>query len=394
MQTGLSERLAVIRDDLHAGTSRREFVRTLVSAGYAGWMAHLLGVDDFLEADDGTVPVVTALVRPDPGNPQVVERRTKSVPTAWYAAVTKAFELNELLARSRYAGYFGSAVVPGSYEDGTAGLTIEVSTDTDDVDRWIGTLRDLARDGFDAANVTLDLEAVDDISLDGSSSSQAESYMIADVESGLIPGGVNCESDRSYATLGPALYHPELDRRFFVTAHHVFEPTNVIGARLNLRARDETYHRLGRVRSSYPREDVAVVAPSMNSQPTSVIETPEPVRVRGQYTRFGLADLVAQGEPLEKMGSITGHTTGAIQGIDAVTSLLDDFTRRGQLRWGNENDFTDGDSGSVSFRADPEAPEEGVLIAGFNNARTWWPGQSYIWGTAAYEFTERYGYHF
>jgi hypothetical protein len=55
--------------------------------------------------------------------------------------------------------------------------------------------------------------------------------------------------------------------------------------------------------------------------------------------------------------------------------------------------MSDGDSGSVNYHPDPKTTN-GVLIGGFNDARTWWPGDTYVWGTAAYQLRRRYGYHF
>jgi hypothetical protein len=48
----------------------------------------------------------------------------------------------------------------------------------------------------------------------------------------------------------------------------------------------------------------------------------------------------------------------------------------------------------VNFHPDPENPDAGVLVGGLNNARTWWPGENYIWGTGAYHITENHGYTF
>lgn len=389
-------RLSTVRDRLHAGMNRREFIRALVSAGYAVGMAHLLGVGDFLETDSGDVPVVTALVRERDDDPFSLEKRTRTVPAEWYAAVEKAFEVNELLARTKVMGYLGSAVVPGDYRSGTASVTIGVTGDSSFIGDVLGTVAD---------GIGLDIERFDDGDdggfetieefRNGRDGVTRQPRLAPDGRNGTAPGGVTCETDSSMATLGPAMYDPESESTFFVTAEHAFDAEDaVVGEALTLPTETEESFDLGTVREGHPIADLAAVEPNGDLEPINQIDTSPPSTVRGQFTRWGLADLLARGEPLEKVGAMTGHTTGEIQGIDAVTCFTDDFCRHGQIRWGGEMDLIDGDSGSVSYHPDPENPEEGVLIAGFNNARTWWPGQSYVWGISAYQVTNSLGYHF
>ncbi|AHF98966.1 hypothetical protein HALLA_08890 [Halostagnicola larsenii XH-48] len=389
-------RLSRVRERLHAGMDRREFVRTLASAGYAVGMAHFLGVDDFLETDDGDVPVVTALVRERDDDPFSLEKRTRTVPAEWYAAVEKAFEVNDLLAKSKVMGYLGSAVVPGDYRSGTASVTIGLTGDASFVGDVLGTVAD---------DIGLDIERFDDGDDDGFETIEEfrngrdgvtrQPRLARDGRTGTAPGGVTCETDSSMATLGPAMYDPESKSEYFVTAEHAFDAEDaVVGEALTLPTESEESFDLGTVSVDHPVADLVAVEPSGELEPINQIDTSPPSSVRGQFTRWGLADLLARGEPLEKVGAMTGHTTGEIQGIDAVTCFTDDFCRHGQIRWGGEMDLIDGDSGSVSYHPDPENPEEGILIAGFNNARTWWPGQSYVWGISAYQVTNSLGYHF
>ncbi|ELY60080.1 hypothetical protein C491_02230 [Natronococcus amylolyticus DSM 10524] len=381
-----ADRLARIRDHVREGMSRREFFRTLATGGYALGMAHFLGVEDFLAADDGEVPVVTALVRSDPDDPWSLEERTEYVPADWYAAVESAIELNDRLSRAAFTGYLGSAVVPEHYDDGGAAVSVGVSGDLDSIRDAVGDLSE---------GVSLNVREIVDVEAVEDDSDRYEPRMAESLTSSQIPAGIACETPSSLATLGPAMFDPESQQRYFVTAEHAFEEQDEVdGALLSLPISAEEPVELGPVRHAYPVEDVAAIEPNGSLAPSMWIDAPEPVRVRGQLTRWGLADLIARDERLEKVGALTGHTTGRVQGFDAVTCFTDDFCRRGQIRWGGEMDLTDGDSGSASYYDDPDGNEEDVLVAGFNNARTWWPGQSYVWGVAAYRVTEQYGYHF
>jgi hypothetical protein len=382
----LGHRLATVRDRVDDGMDRREFVRTLATGGYALGVAHLLGVEDFLAAGDDEVPVVTALVRADPADPWSLEERIEYVPADWYAAVEKAIELNDQLSRTAFTGYLGSAVVPGTYDSASATVSVGISRD-------VGAIRDAIGDLSEG--VSLDVETIVNVEEVEDGADFYEPRMIESVVDDQVPAGVACETPSSLATLSPAIYDPDGRGEYFVTAEHAFEGGSAAdGASLSLPFVSNESVELGAVTRAHPVEDVVAVEPNGELSPSSWIDAPDPVRVRGQLTRWGLADLIARDDHLEKVGALTGHTTGRVQGFDAVTCFTDEFCRRGQIRWGGEMDLTDGDSGSLSYYPDPEGEDEDVLAAGFNNARTWWPGQSYVWGVAAYRVTEQYGYHF
>lgn len=179
---------------------------------------------------------------------------------------------------------------------------------------------------------------------------------------------------------------------YFGTANHLFGGTANQGEPFYLL--DDGRTEIGTVTNSYPRVDLVSARPKPDYQPLQRIHGGDPGRVLGQFTKVGLADLKAAGEPLEKIGVRTGHTQGKIQAVDGLTCAYGAICKQGQLKWGRESGFGDGDSGSVNYHADPDDPDAGVLVGGFNNARTWWPGEDYIWGTAGYYITRKYGYTF
>ncbi|MCU4972450.1 hypothetical protein OB955_06825 [Halobacteria archaeon AArc-m2/3/4] len=379
-----THRLATLRDRLSPEMDRRTFLRTVANAGYGLGIASLLGVEDFLNVGSGEVPVVTALVREDPDDPWSIRERTRSVPAEWYARVSKAFELHNHLAEMSVTGYLGSAVQPGTYDRGTASISIQASASE------IGRIEELLQVLIDG--VSFDIEAIEDLGELEGETFEGEPRLAADIDDG-VPGGVRCQTETGYATLGPALYHPDEQQTFFTTAEHAYYDTDPVGKPLSLPLANGETVELGTVSYAHPVEDVVTVEPVGELRPASAIDGAA-TQVLGQFTRAGLADLAARGEHLEKMGAETGHSSGEISGIDAVTCFTSDVCRTGQLRWGEERDLTDGDSGSVTYHRDPENPNDGVLIAGYNNARTWWPGQNYVWGVSAYHLTNEYGYHF
>lgn len=378
-----THRLATLRDRLSPDMDRRTFLRTVANAGYGLGIASLLGVEDFLNVGDGEVPVVTALVREDPDDPWSIQERTRAVPAEWYARVSKAFELHNHLAEMSVTGYLGSAVQPGTYERGTASISIEASASE------IGRIEELLQVLIDG--ISFDVNAIEDLDELDEEAFEGEPRLATDIDDG-VPGGVRCQTEDGFATLAPALYHPDEQQTFFATAEHAYYTDDPVGAPLSLPHDDGETIDLGTVRYAHSVEDIVAVEPSGPLQPASQIDGAA-TQILGQFTRIGLADLAARGEELEKMGAETGHSSGKIEGIDAVTCFTSDVCRTGQLRWGEERDLTDGDSGSVTYHRGSEN-HDGVLIAGFNNARTWWPGQNYVWGVSAYHLANKYGYHF
>ena len=380
--------LSVVRDALTGGTSRRKFAKTLLSAGFGATAARWLVPDDFRASPSGEVPIVYAVARRDPDDPATLEPRKRTVPQQWYVQLSNTFEVYERLLGGDLSGIVGTFVSPGSYIDG-ATIHVDVAEE-----RIRDRLTDLSEE------VTLDISELSDFPPRPESRGIGAASVTYAVDVGRpdVGGGYACGIKDSIATLAPALYDSETGESFFTTANHLYGEGGTLetehrGDPLLLLGRDDS-EPLGRVACGYPNEDFVRVVPADDRWPASRVHAPDQRRVAGQFTRVGLADLQARGEPLWKVGAVSGLSSGRIHGIDGVTCYTGATCKDGQLKWGSESSMTDGDSGSVSFHPDPEHPDEQVLVAGFNNARTWWPGGNYTWGTAAYHVYRRYGLSF
>jgi hypothetical protein len=303
-----------------------------------------------------------------------------------------AFRLRHTILDVGLDGLTGSFVVPGTYDETTASVAIDGTHEG---------VRERAREV--ASDVDADVNVEVRVRDPPPTPDRSGPARTRDEEGpgSSVPGGVYCGSASSGGTLAPALYADDGSGEataYFATANHLYSAGGVgrtehAGEPLYLRAREDD-PRIGVVERGYPNEDVVRVRPVDGFRPVSHIAGEEPSLVAGQFTRWGLADLRARGEPLTKVGALGGRTSGRIKGVDGITYYVGDVPKDGQLKWGAEDTMTDGDSGSVSYHPDPERPEDQLLVAGFNNARTWWPGENYTWGTAAYHVHERYGLHF
>ncbi|MEM4781151.1 MAG: hypothetical protein QXG03_06290 [Halalkalicoccus sp.] len=358
--------------------SRRGLVKAMGAStvGFAS-VSHL-SARPFETATTDSVSIVYAYAREDPDDPASIAPRTKTVSAGWYDDLQAALASYDTIDFTAIDGVHTASVVPGN-GNGRSAISVGATSET-------------VLSGIDELLEGIPIEgSIIETAADGGGP-DLEPARQFDLESGFaVPGGVACGETEGLATLAPAVYDSTGESAYFATADHLYAETESTeltlvsgGARVPV----------GEVRERYHNEDLALIAPTTEYVPDSAIDGDAPNRVVGQFTRIGLADLTARGVEIHKIGAMSGHTTGEIQAIDGVTCVYGDPCKRGQLKWGDESEFTDGDSGSVSYAPDPENPDEQVLVCGLNNARTWWPGEDYIWGTGAYVFQEEYGYTF
>lgn len=365
--------------------TRRTVLGTVAAAGVAG-AAGVLG-NVWTDSRDH-VEVVYALARDPSSKSAGVTPREKRVSRTWAANVRLAFEAKRRILAGDVPGLVGAFVVPPDDETGVATVALESTT---------SGIRAKLPDDVDRAGLEIDVEEIDLPPWDGESDLPEGLRTVENLDASRIPGGVLCGHGDVRGTLAPALFDDD-GTPLLATSNHVFgaegtKRTEHAGARLDV-YQDGIGAVVGAVRRGYPGEDVVVADPAPGRTPVSRIDGAVPSTVSGQYTMIGLADLRTRGEKLRKVGARTGVTDGEIEGVDGFTCYYGDVCKRGQLKWGTESTIRDGDSGSVNYHPDPERPETGVLVGGFDNARTWWPGANNAWGTAAYHLHRRYGFHF
>lgn len=371
--------------DTIPGVSRRRLLRTAVNVGVGAGLVRGFGAE--YASPDTSESIVYAMARPAPDRPSL-EPRTKEVPGEWYESLKSVLDIQRRLREALPSSLVGSFVVPGSYDDPEASISIDATDESIQE-----TIADLVED------VAIDVNVIDELPpKPKSQQTLADSYQVSDLDARRVPSGVVCKAGELFATLAPAMYDARRRVGYFATSNHVYgdagaKETEHRGEPLSLVHEDETRH-VGRVRRGYPAADVVRIAPVDGYQPTSEIARTSPSAVIGQYTVAGLADLMASGEKLRKVGALSGHTAGEIKGIDGITCYVGRICKRGQLKWGDARTMVDGDSGSVSYHEDPEHPGQYVLVGGINNARSWWPGAEFCWGTAAHHLLDEYGLHF
>jgi len=366
-------------------TSRRRLLRTGVTLGAGAALVFGVGADYATSDDLGTITYAMAR-RPPDGDTLVA--RTREVPAAWHQQLRMAFEAQSRIREAGLSPLVGSFVVPGTYDRPEASLSVD-ATDENVAD----SLGELVED------VAIDLNVVDEFSPQAETDSDpSEAYQLPDPVPDEVPGGVVCRGSRRFGTLTPALFDAQAGDRYFATSNHLYgaagaRETEHRGEPLVIPHADGASH-VGDVARGYPTADVVRVEPVDGYTPIAAIDRTSASRVVGQFTRSGLADLMAREKELAKVGALSDRTTGPIKGVDGVTCYTGTACKPGQLKWGDEGTLTNGDSGSVNFRPDPRHPDDSLLVGGINNARTWWPGADYAWGTAGHRLLDAFGLHF
>lgn len=270
----------------------------------------------------------------------------------------------------------GSWVSPGEYGGGNA--SIEVEIDDENVRGEIPEFID---------GVPLTVNYVEKVSLGCNTGHTSDA----------VPGDVKCappDKYDTYGTLASPIYDTSVGKRLFATSGHLYNISDSDAITEPLYQPDSNYEAIGSVSDQFCYEDLVVADPINNHSPQYEIKGADPSLVVGYFSKAGLSDLKAQNEPIEKIGARTCHTQGQIKAVDGETQAYGCFDKYGQLKWGTESDMGDGDSGSVNYHPDPENPNDYIMIGGMNNARTWWVGADYVWGTAAYYIANKHGLEF
>jgi hypothetical protein len=106
------------------GVRRRRLLRTGVNVGVTG--ALVLGFGANYVSSDDLDTITYAMARPEPGASSL-EPRTKEVPVAWHESLRLAFQVQEKIRSSGLSPVKGSFIVPGSYDDPEASISVETT---------------------------------------------------------------------------------------------------------------------------------------------------------------------------------------------------------------------------------------------------------------------------
>lgn len=194
-----------------------------------------LAAGTFADLDDaGTITY--ALARPAPGRGTLSPRR-RSVPPIWHRSLQLAFDARDRLREAVVEPLVDATVVPGTYDDPEAGLSLSATTES-----ALESLAELVPE------LPLDREVVDEALFEPDSDfALPDAHRAGSLEDSGVPGGVVCEGASVYGTLSPALFDARSGRRYFATSNHVYGAGGAVesghaGSALHLPTEGETRH--------------------------------------------------------------------------------------------------------------------------------------------------------
>lgn len=209
-----------------------------------------------------------------------------------------------------------------------------------------------------------------------------------------IPGGVMVSVENGQCgTLTPLAI--DINGTFaedvLLTNAHVAGCSNTIGASVFHPDRD-TGQKIGELVGYDSETDIAKIETTSTVSAldevaqASDIDNGVRYEIGGTLTKNGVATFQNEGWFIHKQGTATCHTKGTIDAFGSDYNTFADCpgTIYNCVEWGTGNDLGDGDSGSITYGADPNSSE--YFACNINSAR--YPLIS-VFGSAGYYIKER-----
>lgn len=378
------------------GMTRRRMFKALVAAGFSSAAASRITVNDVKAAESNQVPVALDTE----GNSIVM------VDSDWYDWLASAKKARSKV-RSKWLDHrdvVGIWLTSGGSGQGNPHIDVELDGHSGSKEETRGKIPEY-KDG-----IKVNVSEVGERRSLSQKCATPDCYDDKDFYPEL-PGGVAVEAypageNEGCGTLAPWVVDLEGTHEYsgcWITAAHMFCNRDTNNA----------YHygqKIGDVvtgRSSpYDYDFVAI-------EPVSGVYALDEIRdannasknyeIGGTITKDGVHTSENKGYTVHKHGIGNCHQDGNIKGDgDLQTQSADicgdpDSTFHGQIRWGDEFDATDGDSGSAAFINDPNDENNYFVLSLCNfSSGLLAPehGKSYIAGTAGHVIENKFGFRF
>lgn len=359
---------------------RRSLMKALTTIGLGGISAATITADDIKAAASDEVPITYAMEASDWAGSSY-EPQKIMVPVDWFDDVQQAHQAHEDFDFGRIPGIVGTTVLPAKFGGRNSIIQVEIAPD---IAKRHGKSIAEARSMVPETILGVDTRIVE--------SSHPE-FGCYEHEYGTEPPvGCHVEGTNSQGTLGCPLIKD--GNWYFSTNYHLFTDQNdPTGASLTEWGGDT----IGEVVDYDCADDFVACEPRNGHSPTRTIVGTDHY-ILGYYTASGIDSLAANDEQATKRAVTTCETSGTIHGRGEAWAYDADCKRRfDQVKWGvSEQDFTDGDSGSVAYASPYASSEYREYALCINAARvpTDDPTGNYVFGTGAYHINSEYGYSF
>jgi len=360
---------------------RRQFTKSLLGVGFGASAIAGLSIEDVKGAASDQVPIVVGY-EPDESGKELTPV-TKYVPADWYNDNQHAKNVHERRAPGllKNPHVTGVGFEPGEYGGKNAQITVSIDAEHKDAAAGVP-------ESVDGVPFKISFSGGYDLGGCSCSSGNHNTWHSDDT----VPGGMQiCNGNGSYGTLAGRAVHNGTE--YFLINNHMFGDNGTTHQGKPVYQPDCSNDPLGEVKKGYCRWDAMLVTPKNGHEPVSRYEDANPSEnITGFFTRPGLSDIKAADRDIEKYGCRTGRTSGKIKNTDKWTSTYGCRQKTGQLVWGTNNKFNDGDSGSLAYHEAPNDNggynDDSIWACGLCSARTAdWSEitDDYVWGTSAWK---------
>lgn len=379
-----------IHSKRYAGKGRRSFIKSLSGLGFGITTALHLTPEDVRAANNNEVPVVIGF-ETSSDNPGEKIPVTKNVPADWYNDYRHADSVYKRKREeiSNVSSVESIWLVPGKYGGRNARIKVTVAKGT--ASQAYGQIPE-SIDG-----VPIEITEVGGYEL-GTCSTGNYNYGHYPDD---VPGSVQICNGNVYGTLTGRIYDGNDLNDYFVISNHIYGGRGTEYQDEPLYQPESYYDTLGRVEYGHCGYDAMKIRPVNGHNPITRIEDATPSEdLTGWYSKEGLGDLSADGQSVKKYGCRTGYSQGKIESGDGWSQAYG-CTKYGQLQWGDNDDFDDGDSGSLVYHEPPNDSggydESSIWACGMANAHTadWAElAGNFVWGTSAWKLHNQLDWYF
>lgn len=353
---------------------RRCFSKTLLGLGFSATTAATITAEDVRGASSDQVPISIGLTTDE----------TKNVPADWYNDYQQAERVNQRVRFiDRHTDIVGQWLVPGDYGGKNSRINVEIRMDSTANPRGV---------------IPEQVEGVPIEVTEVGERKPVDGCHGGDDYGSDVPGGVQVASPDGGGSGGPRVLNTDDDVEYFGTCQHIYDTcgSNTEGRKL--------YHpyggdSVGKVETALNFEDFVAVNTNSSHDPLPKIAKPDSTPsdpsyfdITDSFTKDSLSDRKAAGKGVRKVGVASCQTFGDLKQISGT--VVDDNTctgeKKGQVQWGQDNDVTSGDSGSVAF-----AEENGNwYVSSLVNGQSPTDAYSYVFGTGIYRIKDKSGYYY
>lgn len=362
--------------------SRRTLMKELSAVGFGAISAATLTADDVKAASSDEVPITYAMEADDKMRTSYTAKK-RMVPADWYEDVQRAHRAHDNYGFDNIPGIVGTTVLPGTFSGNRAQIQVEISPE-------------LARDqgqgiGESRGKVP---EQIEQIPTKVVESSKPKLGCYTKDYGSEPPVGSYVSGSKFGGSLGCPIYKD--GNAYFSTNYHLWtDQDNLSYANLENSNNDV----IGYVVDWDCKDDFVAASPAYGYSVNRELVDAGGNYILGYYTKAGIDGLAANDEYARKRGQTTCYTAGEIKGQgDAYAYDADCPERLNQVKWGKaEDDFTDGDSGSVAYASpydDVSDDRKYALCINAARVASYDPTGDYVYGTAGWHIHNEYGYGF